>query len=165
MRKGKLQRKRIKKGGRLASQKKVNPNCQLQKAWVWPEQVENELKKYIRGYSLNICAGLSSLGDVKIDLEPLRPNILKGDMNALPFSDNTFDTVLADPPWKINFFKRMKPFFEAVRVCKVNGRIIYNCTWRPVSKFVKLEKAIIRTDNAWCNVSVIWFFKKINAKN
>ena len=155
-----LQRKRIKEGGRLGE--KMNKNCQLQKSWVWPEQVAEEIKAYIfgRGYSLNICSGLSDIGDVKIDLDPKNITVQKGDMNCLPFADNTFDVVISDPPWKINFFKRMRPFFEAVRVCKPNGRIIYNCTWRPVSKFVKLEKAIIRSDNNFCNVSIIWFFIK-----
>jgi ubiquinone/menaquinone biosynthesis C-methylase UbiE len=155
-----LQRKRIKEGGRMASQKRINKNCQLQAAWVWPVQVEKKIKSYIKGYSINICSGLSSLGDVKIDLQPQLLAVQKVDMNALPFPDNTFDTVISDPPWKLNFFKRQKPFFEAVRVCKSGGRIIYNCCWRPVSKFVKLEKAIIRTDNTWANVSVIWIFIK-----
>ena len=156
-----LKRKRIKEGGRLTSIKRINKNCQLYTSWVWPIKVEKRLKPYIKGYSINICSGLSNLGDVKVDLEPLRPDVRKADMSALPFPDNTFDTVISDPPWKLNFFKRQKPFFEAVRVCKPSGRIIYNCTWRPVSKLVKLEKVILRTDNTWANISAIWFFRKI----
>ena len=82
-------------------------------------------------------------------------------MNKIPYPDNTFDTVISDPPWKIGFFQRMRPFFECVRVCKLGGRIIYNCTWKPISKCVELEEAIIRTDNNWANVSIIYVFKKI----
>ena len=82
-------------------------------------------------------------------------------MNNIPFKDNTFDTVISDPPWKIGFFQRMRPFFECVRVCKLGGRIIYNCTWKPISKCVELEEAVIRTDNNWANVSIIYVFKKI----
>lgn len=141
--------------------KRLNKNCKLQEVWIWPLKVENKIKKLMTGYSLNVCAGASPLGDVKIDIEPISPAVQKGDMNNLPFDDEIFDTVISDPPWKIGFFKRMKPFFELVRVCKIDGRIIYNCNWRPVSKFVKLEKAILRTDNNWCNVLVIWVFKKI----
>ena len=55
----------------------------------------------------------------------------------------------------------MKPFFECVRVCRIGGRIIYNATWRPLSRAVELEEAVIRTDNNWSNVSVIWIFRKI----
>ena len=154
-----LKRKRIKEGGRMGG--RVNKNCQLQETWVWPDKITEKVAEFISGYSLNICAGLSKLGDVKIDIDPKRKEVGKADMNSLSFTDETFDTVISDPPWKINFFHRMKPFFEAVRVCKVGGRIIYNCTWRPVSKYVKLEKVYLRTDNNWTNISAIWIFKKI----
>lgn len=155
-----LQRKRRKEGGRLGG--RINKNCQLQESWVWPEKIRKELSAYMfgRGYSLNICSGLSDLGDVKIDLDPKDPGIQKADMNNLPFADETFDVVLSDPPWKLNFFKRQKPFFEAVRVCKTGGAIIYNCVWKPVSKFIELEKVFIRTDNNWSNISAVWIFKK-----
>lgn len=138
----------------------VRKNCRLTKSWVWDRTVNDFIKSKVSGYSLNICAGLSPIGDVKIDLDPQNPKVGLGDMNKLDFPDNTFDTVISDPPWKIGFFQRMKPFFEAVRVCKVGGVIIYNATWKPVSKFVTLEDAIIRTDNNWSNVSVIWVFRK-----
>ena len=140
---------------------KINKNCQLQKVWVWPWKVTKRLKRFINGKSINVCCGISKLGDVKVDLEPQRKGIIKADMNELPFEDNSFDTVISDPPWKLNFFKRQRPFFECVRICKVGGRIIYNCTWRPISKYVELEKAILRTDNNWANISAIWIFKKI----
>lgn len=156
----KLLKKRKREGGRLASNQKINKNCRLKKVWIWPEKVERKIKNYIRGYTLNVCAGRSKLGDIKIDLDPIGPGVERGDMNNLPYPDNTFDTVISDPPWKINFFKRMKPFFEAVRVCKIGGRIIYNCVWRPTSKFVELEKAIVRSDGNFTNVSIIWIFRK-----
>lgn len=140
--------------------KKIRKDCKLQEVWVWDKTVEEFIKPLIKGHSINVCCGLSSLGDVKVDLEPMNKHIKKEDMRELSFKDNSFDTVISDPPWKINFFNRMRPFFECVRICKVGGRIIYNCTWRPVSKYVELEKAIIRTDNNWANVSVIWIFKK-----
>ena len=82
-------------------------------------------------------------------------------MNKLSFPDNTFDTVISDPPWKINFFKRQKPFFECVRICKVGGTIIYNCTWRPASKYVRLKEVFVRTDAPWAGISYIWIFEKI----
>jgi hypothetical protein len=74
--------------------------------------------------------------------------------------DNTFDTVVSDPPWKIGFYQRMKPFFECVRVCKVRGRIIYNAYWIPTSKFVELKEVWVRQDTDWSNTSVISVFKK-----
>ena len=139
---------------------KLKANCKLEETWIWPDKVTEKIKEFIEGYSLHICCGMSELGDIRLDLDPQKPGVSKADMNELKYPDETFDTVISDPPWKIGFFQRMKPFFETVRVCKTGGRIIYNCTWRPLSKFVELEKAFIRTDNNWTNVSIIWIFRK-----
>lgn len=140
---------------------KIRNNCKLASCWTWDKKVNDFVKERIVGHSLNMCAGLSPVGDVKLDLDPQNKKVGKANMNNIPYKDNTFDTVISDPPWKIGFFQRMKPFFECVRVCKLGGKIIYNCTWRPLSKCVELEESIIRTDNNWANVSVIWVFKKI----
>ena len=139
----------------------MKQNTILQSAWVWNESVTNFVKDKIEGYSLNVCAGKNPICDVNLDLDPQDKTIIKGDMKLLKFKSNTFDTVISDPPWKIGFFQRMKPFFECVRVCKLRGRIIYNCTWKPRSKCVELEEAVIRTDNKWANVLIIYVFKKI----
>lgn len=140
---------------------KIRNNCKLTRSWVWDKKVNDFARERIIGHSLNMCAGLSDVGDIKLDLDPQSDKVKKAEMNNIPYPDNTFDTVISDPPWKIGFFQRMKPFFEAVRVCKLGGRIIYNCTWKPISKCVELEEAVIRTDNNWANVSVIYVFKKI----
>ncbi len=134
----------------------------LEKSWIWNKSIEEFVKSKIHGHSLNICSGVSKIGDVKIDLDPQDKSILKGDMRKLPFPDNTFDTVIQDPPWKIGYYQRMKPFFECVRVCKVGGTIIYNAYWIPTSKLVKLNETWIRQDNQWSNSSIISVFSKIN---
>lgn len=145
----------------FAQPEKIRNNCKLTRSWVWDKKVNEFVKERIKGHSLNMCAGLSTVGAVKLDLDPQNSKVGKAEMNNIPYPDNSFDTVISDPPWKIGFFQRMKPFFECVRVCKVGGRIIYNCTWKPLSQDVELEESIIRTDNNWSNVSVIWVFKKI----
>jgi hypothetical protein len=144
----------------ISQSDKVRNNCKLSVCWVWDKSVNDFVRERVKGYSLNICAGLSPVGDVKLDLDPQKSDVGLGDMNKLAYADNTFDTVISDPPWKIGFFQRMKPFSEAVRVCKIGGIIIYNCTWKPISKCVELQEQVIKTDNNWSNVSVIWIFKK-----
>ena len=138
----------------------MNKDTILKKSWIWNKSVEEFVKTKIKGYSLNVCSGKSSLGDVKVDLDPKDKSILKADMIKLPFKDNTFDTVIQDPPWKIGFYKRMRPFFECVRVCKVGGLIIYNAYWIPTSKYVKLKEIIVREDTSWANTSIISIFRK-----
>jgi hypothetical protein len=56
---------------------KVRNNCKLSSCWVWDKTVNDFVKDRVRGYSLNICAGLSPIGDVKIDLEP-KDNSVRG---------------------------------------------------------------------------------------
>lgn len=141
---------------------KMVAKTKLQKCWIWNKTVEDFVRRKIRGYSLNVCAGKSSIGDVRVDLEPQVKGVIKADMRNLPFGDNTFNTVISDPPWKIGFYQRMKPFFECVRVCKVKGRIIYNAYWIPTSKFVRLKEVWVRQDTDWSNASVISMFKKIS---
>lgn len=137
----------------------------LQESWVWNDTVEEFVKTKIHGYSLNACAGKSPLGDVKIDLDPQNPTVTKADMRSLPFEDNSFDTVIQDPPWKIGYYQRWKPFFECVRVCKVGGTIIYNAYWIPKSDDVKLIETVIRQDTPFANTSIISVFEKIKHRD
>jgi len=132
----------------------------LQAVWVWNETVTEFVKDRIEGHSLNVCAGKNPLCDVNLDLDPQDRSIIRGDMINLPFEDNTFDTVVSDPPWKIGYYQRMKPFFECVRTCKVGGKIIYNAYWIPTSKIVELKEVWIRRDSEWGNTSIISIFEK-----
>lgn len=141
----------------------MKKNTILQQCWIWNDTVTNFVKDRIKRYSLNVCAGKNPICSVNLDLDPQDKSILKGDMRLLPFKSNTFDTVVSDPPWKIGYYERFKPFFECVRVCKVGGTIVYNATWIPStpSKDVELIETFARQDNDFSNVSVISVFKKV----
>jgi len=139
----------------------MNKNTKLVECWIWNETVTEFVKKKCSGYTLNCPCGNSTIGDVLCDIEPLSDNVDRVDYNELPFMDNTFDTVIQDPPWKIGYYKRMKPFFECVRVCKIGGKIIYNAYWIPQSKCVELKELYVRQDKQFTNTSIISIFKKI----
>jgi len=141
----------------------MKANTILKKSWVWNDSVTEFVRNKISGYSLNVCAGKNPLCDVNLDLDPQDRSIIKGDMRTLPFDENTFDTVVSDPPWKIGYYERFRPFFECVRVCKVGGSIIYNAYWIPMtpSGDAKLEEVWVRQDNDFSNTSIITVFKKI----
>lgn len=128
-------------------------------AWRWPTDVREWFNKRAKGYTLNVCCGQSTIGDVFVDRDPKREGVIRADMSSLPFADNTFDTVASDPPWKLNWFKRQRPFFECVRVCKPKGRVLYNCPWRPTSRDVRLVEKDDRFDAAWGQVSKMYHFE------
>ena len=143
----------------------MKKQTKLQKCWIWNETISDFVKERIKGYTLNVCAGASDIGDVKVDLDPKDRSVIKGDFKKLEFKDNTFDTVVEDPPWKIGYYDRWKPFFECVRVVKVGGIIIYNAYWIPQSDDVELLECFIRSDEPFTNASIISVFKKIKDRN
>jgi len=125
-----------------------------------PSNIEEFVRERIQGYSLNVCAGLSELCDEKLDLDPQRPDITKGNMYEIPFRNGTFDTVVSDPPWKIAYYERMRPFFECVRVTKVGGSIIYNSYWIPEGRNTELLELWVRQDKPFSNTSILAVFRK-----
>ena len=143
--------------------KKMKAKTILQDCWVWNGDVTSFIQGLIHGYSLNVCAGRNPICDVNMDLDPKDRTIIKGDMRLIPYPSNTFDTVVSDPPWKIGYYNRFRPFFECIRVCKVGGKIIYNATWIPDSPMgdVKLLRLVARQDNVFSNTSIISVFEKV----
>lgn len=141
----------------------LTKNTRLQTVWIWPETVTEFVTSRLQGKSLNVCAGVNPLCTVNLDLDPKDRSIIKGDMRLLPFKDNEFDTVVSDPPWKIGYYERFRPFFECVRVCKVGGRIIYNAYWIPMvpSGDAVLEETWVRQDSNFTNTSILSVFRKV----
>lgn len=126
----------------------------------WEDEVSDFIMDHITGFSLNVPCGSSLLGSVRVDIDPeMKPDRVE-DMNKLSFPDCVFDTSISDPPWKLNFYQRMRPFFELIRVTKVQGKIIYNAPWIPTSKAVRLEETWIRQSAQFGNVSIISVFTK-----
>jgi SAM-dependent methyltransferase len=123
--------------------------------WRWPASFERFVRDRVDGKALNVCAGESDIGDVKVDAEPRQDGVIQADMRKLPFPDASFDTVVSDPPWKIGYYQRFRPFFECVRVCKPGGRIIYNATWLPESDQTELDELRVRQDEEFSDASVL----------
>lgn len=141
----------------------LTKQCTLQPCWVWPTTVTDFVKAKLYGKSLNVCAGKNPLCTVNLDLDPQDRSNIKGDMRLLPFKTGEFDVVVSDPPWKIGYYGRFRPFFECVRVCKVGGLIIYNAYWIPMtpSGDATLMETWVRQDNNFSNSSIISVFKKL----
>jgi hypothetical protein len=133
------------------------------KSWEWPQDISDNVESLLQeGYTLNICAGNSRLGDIKIDLDPKNQDVQKMDMRNLDFDDETFDNVIIDPPWKLGYYQRFRPFYEAVRVTKIGGDIFYNATWVPHSEQCKLLNVYVRRDSHWGNISVISHYRRVS---
>jgi hypothetical protein len=124
--------------------------------WRQPEDVDRWIREQVEDrYTLNLCAGKSPIGDVKVDADPQQAGAIPADMRNLPFEDNSFEGTVLDPPWKMGYYKRQKPFFEAVRVTEPGGIVIMNALWVGESNQTSLKETIIRADDEWANISAL----------
>jgi len=74
--------------------------------WSWNKRTDLWLLRQCKGFTLNICCGMSKIGDIRADIDPtVKPDVIC-DMDHLPFKKDVFDTVVCDPPFsKFNRFK------------------------------------------------------------
>jgi hypothetical protein len=70
---------------------------------LWPEEVEQHISTLLIPRSLHVCCGKSKLGDVRVDLDPANEPDIICDANKLPFEDESFESVLCDPPYNGKF--------------------------------------------------------------
>jgi hypothetical protein len=116
-------------------------------AVLWPEAVENWISERLVGSTLHVCCGKSRLGDVRVDL--YEPDVdVKADAAKLPFDDNSFDTVLIDPPYTGKFQWSHDMLNELHRIAR--KRIIFQHHFSPVDKngYFKKNHAFVLTDAA-----------------
>ena len=111
-------------------------NYKFRKAWSWPKGVEDFISHFLEHPSLHVFCGDSTLGDVKVDIHSDAADI-SADAFHLPFRDESFQTVIADPPWHLAYHLRPRLIRELARVLRIGGRLIWNAPWWPNCK--KLE--------------------------
>lgn len=66
---------------------------------LWPEEISNAIQERLVGSTLHVCSGRSTLGQVRVDLDPAVSPTVIADAACLPFGTASFDTVLCDPPY------------------------------------------------------------------
>ena len=151
----------------------IKKQHKIRKAWIWDATIEKFIFNILRKYSnitykrnvkiLNCPCGKSRIGTHFCDADK---NVFTeeeledeehykiADMRELPYKDNYFDIAISDPPWKLKYFKRFKPYYELTRVVKNNGLVIYNATWIPTSKYDEVLEVYVRQDVAFGLTSI-----------
>jgi len=104
-------------------------NRRFIKSWAWPGEVEDFIREHSQGFTVHICCGSSSIGNLTID--QYMPADIKASMYQLPLKTSIADTVICDPPWGIPRQKRHKLLFELRRILKLGGTLLFNCPWLP----------------------------------
>lgn len=132
-----------------------SPKYRFKKAWSWPVEIENKIRSLCEGFTLHVCSGDSTIGDVRLDLT--KPADIKGDMFHLPFRPESFDTVLCDPPWHLPYHLRGKLLRQLRDCLKAGGRLIFNCFWFPKTRGLDVDREIFVgvPNNLWRNASLL----------
>lgn len=88
-------------------------------AFAWTRSVDDFLTVVVKESPvLNVCSGRGSWGDVTLDL--YEPADVQADWTALPFDDDSFGAVFADPPWDSGHKLEVAGYMrEALRVAPV----------------------------------------------
>lgn len=88
-------------------------------AFSWTDSISRFLNEVVTERPLlNVCAGKNPFGDVTCDL--YTPADVKASWTELPFPDNSFGAVFADPPWNGGYKAEVAAFMrEALRVAPV----------------------------------------------
>lgn len=88
-------------------------------AFSWDGRIQSFLDVFVRESPvLHVCSGRSEWGDVTVDL--YEPADVQADWTSLPFPDDSFGAVFADPPWNSGYKKDVAAFVhEAMRIAPV----------------------------------------------
>jgi SAM-dependent methyltransferase len=134
---------------------KNKASYKFRKAWSWPFEVEAKIKELCEGYTLHVCSGESTIGDVRIDVEKLAD--VKASMFWLPIRQESFDTVLCDPPWELQYNLRGRLLRQLRDCLKPGGRLIFNCFWFPKTRGLAVDPEIYVgvPHSVWRNASLL----------
>jgi hypothetical protein len=107
---------------------------------LWPEAVNDYIQSLLQPPTLHVCSGLSKLGDVRLDLYVPTADIQcdAADMHAVA-ADNSYATVLCDPPYNGSFRWNHDLLSELARVAY--ERIVFQHWFIPATKYGLYKKA------------------------
>jgi hypothetical protein len=132
---------------------------------LWPESVSGLIGSLLIHKSLHVCCGKSLLGDVRFDKDPCNNPDKIGDAASLPFPDESFESVLCDPPYNGKFQWNHDVLSELSRVAK--ERIIFqhwfipadpNGLWKKWHKFKLTNVYVWQPKTYFGRVQVISVF-------
>lgn len=103
---------------------------------LWPEEVEKFISTLLIPRSLHVCAGMSQLGDIRVDNHC--DCDVKSNAVSLPFKDRSFESVLCDPPYNGKFRWNHDLLTELSRVAK--KRIIFQHWFMPIDPHGRWKK-------------------------
>lgn len=132
------------------------------KAWRWPDSVEGFVRSRSQGFTVHICNGESSLGDIRVDRFSENTDI-RADARYLPLKDDIADTVVCDPPWEMQYHHRGLLAKEIRRILRPGGHLIFIAPWCPKQPGLIVEEIWVpQYQLMWFrNIALVWVLRNI----
>jgi hypothetical protein len=106
------------------------------------------------GTVLQVCTGGSRFGTARVDADITVPGVnVAGKMDALPFADDSFDTVACDPMYEIQYPDRVRLQRELFRVARY--RLLFKSPWIPRGTGWSLKETVLVASHTCANVAVL----------
>lgn len=116
---------------------------------LWTADLEAWLYKRFIGRVLHVCCGKSQIGNCRVDWSDSSADV-HADAARLPFAAQSWDTVLADPPYNGVFQWNHDMLAELARVSR--QRIIFQHWFLPVDSNSQFKKS----HRFWLTEVAVW---------
>jgi len=142
----------------------LRPNAKVetyQINWSWNKKTDFWLLRHCIGTTLHVCCGMSKIGDLRVDIDPMVKPDMICDVMELPFRAGSFETIICDPPFSL--FNRFKWIYKLADMC--TKRLIISAPGGifPRLKGFKTEyKATIQRGNLFVRYWLIYTKKNHN---
>lgn len=145
----------------------MSKNLALQANWIHPPNVERWLRRMCTGLTLNVCCGMSLVGDVRVDTELNSSRTVDGDLFKIhkQFSPLSFDNVICDPPFEyyVKGTNRFRWIQELARISrrrliisvKANSIYVGSRNWNRSLWYIDDNKMFLR---------LFWVFDRLNSR-
>lgn len=104
---------------------------------LWPEAVASFIETILIPKTLHVCCGKSTIGDLRVDLFDETADV-KMDAAKMDFKDNSFETVLCDPPYNGKMQWNHDLLCELSRIA--SKRIIFQHWFIPADPYGQWKK-------------------------
>lgn len=130
-----------------------NSHLYTVKKVLWSDSIQEFLPSLFIGRTLHVCCGKSLLGDVRLDLDTTNnPDIVCDASNMREFiADDSFSTVLCDPPYNGKFQWNHDLLSELARIA--SERIIFQHWFIPANSQGLYKKA---QEKFFMSQSYVW---------
>lgn len=144
--------------------------------WKFPREVSHFIEwaqcfyvGHNKGKYTHICCGKSTIGDLRIDMNPDTKPDLVARIQDLPkiLGNCSQENIIIDPPWEIPYGDRREFSYLCRDLLKTGGFLFFNSPWSPWVQALELVDIymVTQTFNSYRDLTSWWILKKLDLQS